>query len=578
MVLSFEFQDLLTTGLSVQRDDFLRCSETGFAIGAVVGAARLKRKPSIVQLLPSKETVTFRRISKADVQADAEGKSLKRKCVHLKNPCTSLDAADTCEYAAFVLHTSERTGKTWITLLTYGHLALSSHACVDVLDEADALANLMPMLHTAGLANKLLTIRRIGSRFVARGGQYEPHQLYNAISPIQQPTTKGKQNLIPKRARYYKSISPVKLALPSHEGLVLPKRGAACALVRLPVHVIVNTMGGEAVELKAEHQEPVTQLRRRIAKLLAKPLTKLVLAHGDDLLHGADLVSDIIGEHDRLELYACVSKEGGPVDELMDFDDPQQLADYMPDLYSKLKRTEIRSKICPKYMDAQTDINCRMRSILVDWLVEVHLKQNLCIPTLFLTVSLVDRYLQKNMILRKRLQLVGVVCMLIASKVEDIYAFDIRFAVYICDNAYTKEEISHMETNILTSLGFDFCSPTAAHFLDLYTRANRCKRDHDMIIRYCMELGLLKLEVQSELPSRITAAAVLLSNRLLHRDECWPIAMAKYTGYSEQSLEDIVSKLKESLAAVPNDPLTAIRRKYSKPQYGSVAVNVPMLS
>jgi len=36
-----------------------------------------------------------------------------------------------------------------------------------------------------------------------------------------------------------------------------------------------------------------------------------------------------------------------------------------------------------------------MRSILVDWLIQVHLKFRLQESTLFLTVNLIDRYLEK---------------------------------------------------------------------------------------------------------------------------------------------------------------------------------------
>jgi len=42
-------------------------------------------------------------------------------------------------------------------------------------------------------------------------------------------------------------------------------------------------------------------------------------------------------------------------------------------------------------MKKQTDINERMRGILVDWLVEVHLKFKLFPETLMLTVSTIDR-------------------------------------------------------------------------------------------------------------------------------------------------------------------------------------------
>lgn len=57
-----------------------------------------------------------------------------------------------------------------------------------------------------------------------------------------------------------------------------------------------------------------------------------------------------------------------------------------------------------------------MRAILIDWLVEVHLKFKLMPETLYLTVNLIDRYLAKKQVTRKNLQLVGVTAMLIASK------------------------------------------------------------------------------------------------------------------------------------------------------------------
>jgi len=47
-------------------------------------------------------------------------------------------------------------------------------------------------------------------------------------------------------------------------------------------------------------------------------------------------------------------------------------------------------------MDRQTDINEKMRAILIDWLIEVHLKFKLVPESLYLTVNLIDRYLEKE--------------------------------------------------------------------------------------------------------------------------------------------------------------------------------------
>jgi G2/mitotic-specific cyclin-B, other len=52
------------------------------------------------------------------------------------------------------------------------------------------------------------------------------------------------------------------------------------------------------------------------------------------------------------------------------------------------------------YMTKQEDINEKMRSILIDWLVEVHLKFKLVPESLYLTVNLIDRYLEREQVNR----------------------------------------------------------------------------------------------------------------------------------------------------------------------------------
>jgi G2/mitotic-specific cyclin-B, other len=57
----------------------------------------------------------------------------------------------------------------------------------------------------------------------------------------------------------------------------------------------------------------------------------------------------------------------------------------------------------PSYMESQEDINEKMRAILIDWLVEVHLKFKLVPESLYLTVNLIDRYLEKEQVNRQKL-------------------------------------------------------------------------------------------------------------------------------------------------------------------------------
>ena len=63
-----------------------------------------------------------------------------------------------------------------------------------------------------------------------------------------------------------------------------------------------------------------------------------------------------------------------------------------------------------------------MRSILIDWLSEVANKFKFRKETLFITINLIDRCLNKLQIDRKQLQLLGVSSLFVASKFEEIYA------------------------------------------------------------------------------------------------------------------------------------------------------------
>jgi cyclin B len=64
--------------------------------------------------------------------------------------------------------------------------------------------------------------------------------------------------------------------------------------------------------------------------------------------------------------------------------------------------------------------------------------------TLFLTVNIIDRFLEKRVVPRKKLQLVGVTAMLLACKYEEVSVPVVEDLVLISDRAYTKGEILEM--------------------------------------------------------------------------------------------------------------------------------------
>mmetsp|Transcript_46294 Transcript_46294/g.110170 ORF Transcript_46294/g.110170 Transcript_46294/m.110170 type:complete len:476 (-) Transcript_46294:376-1803(-) len=240
----------------------------------------------------------------------------------------------------------------------------------------------------------------------------------------------------------------------------------------------------------------------------------------------------------------------------------QSCVEYANDIIDHLFRDEVEHLPHATYMDGQSDINSRMRAILIDWLIEVHMKYKLRRETLYLTVNLIDRYLTRMPVMRRRLQLVGVVAMFIAAKFEEISPPEVSDFVYITDNAYTKDDILTMECTMLQALHFHLVVPTPAHFLPRVQQENACDETHAELVHYLIELSLLDIQMIRYTPSHIVAAAVLLSNELLGRGMAWPAHMAEFSRHREPQLRACAEEIRSLLQAAPTNHLKAVYKKY----------------
>ena len=177
------------------------------------------------------------------------------------------------------------------------------------------------------------------------------------------------------------------------------------------------------------------------------------------------------------------------------------------------------------FMTKQTDINEKMRAILIDWLVEVHLKFKLMPETLYLTTNLIDRFLEKETIARNKLQLVGVTAMFVASKYEEIYAPECRDFVYISDKAYTREQILQMEGLMLSKLNFQLTTPNALVFLKRFAKVANIlatpRTKTELLANYFVELTLQEYKMLKYLPSTVAAAATYLALKTMGQQNPW---------------------------------------------------------
>ncbi|XP_061563309.1 G2/mitotic-specific cyclin-B2-like [Cololabis saira] len=241
---------------------------------------------------------------------------------------------------------------------------------------------------------------------------------------------------------------------------------------------------------------------------------------------------------------------------------PELCADYVKDIYAYLHTLEVQQPIRPDYMQGY-EITGRMRALLVDWLVQVHAKFQLLQETLYLTVALLDRFLQVCPTSRRRLQLAGVTAMLIACKYEEMYAPDVGDFSYITDNAFSKSQILKMEEQVLKSLHFQLGRPLPLHFLRRASKVAGADVETHTLSKYLLELTLLDYNMVHYRPSEVAAAALCLSQLLL-RGRAWSSVQQHYSSYDEQHLKPIMQHMAKNVVMV-NESKTnflAVRNKY----------------
>jgi hypothetical protein len=224
------------------------------------------------------------------------------------------------------------------------------------------------------------------------------------------------------------------------------------------------------------------------------------------------------------------------------------------------------------YFDNQSEISVRMRTILVDWLVEVHYKYKLNPLTLWLTVNILDRYLEHHDIPRAKLQLVGITSLFLACKFEEIHSPQVADCVYLTDSAYSKEDILAMETSILDALNYQFIVPTPFHFVTRYLNRIKAGERVRLLASYAAERSLQEVEVLQFKPSVYAAAAVYVALRTVNMDshpgyKVWTEALQEESGLKESDIIDcarrLIARIEEIPQASSRRKLDAAKKKYS---------------
>ena len=257
--------------------------------------------------------------------------------------------------------------------------------------------------------------------------------------------------------------------------------------------------------------------------------------------------------------------------------------EYINKIYYNLLKEEdegINPKPKYNYMKEQKEINEKMRSILIDWLIDVHHKFRFSDETLFMTVFIIDRYLSVNQITKLKLQLLGITSLLIACKHEEIDLPKIDDFIYITDNAYVKDEVIRMENYILKVLNFELLYPSPIKFYEYLSIYFNFDKKMHLMGKYLMESFLVDIKCTKYKPSIISSACCYIVLKFFkfknyqesYDKKFYSLVIDDNSKYSEHDIKDCAIDICLFVDNINKTKFLACQKKYSKPELEKVSI------
>lgn len=290
-------------------------------------------------------------------------------------------------------------------------------------------------------------------------------------------------------------------------------------------------------------------------------------------------------EEDDIDLKFMIESTLEPWD-ATDVDNDCYVTDYIDSIMSNLRDDESKNfNGCIvenefDFMSTQRDVNSRMRSVLIDWLIEVHRKFKLLPATYFLGINMLDRYMAKKQLHRRKLQLAGCTCLWIASKYHEIYAPEMDDFVYISDNAFSASDLEGMEIEILKTLSFTLTVPTVLNYAQRYSKISSyyLSKEREIkiisdLIMYCVEHCVLNYELCRKYPSELGAACFLyscLSTKVFSLKTFKKDNLEQTMGYSLSQLIPSMKLIHSTVKNAKKSRHKAVYKKFCNAKYSNI--------
>ncbi|KAL9166700.1 hypothetical protein ABFS82_05G048100 [Erythranthe guttata] len=226
--------------------------------------------------------------------------------------------------------------------------------------------------------------------------------------------------------------------------------------------------------------------------------------------------------------------------------------------YRMMRKRERRQEYVRDYAEeycnntAYGELVIQQRLQMVHWIVEQATKKELQKETMFLGVSLLDRFLSKGYFRNVRnLQIAGISCLTLATRFEENQPYNclqfhtsVRIKTFnVGGTMYSRCEVVAMEWVVQEVLNFQCFLPTLYNFLWFYLKAARANENVEKTTKYLAILTLMGHQQLCYWPSTVAAGLVILASIAANEDASCHLVTAIHARENDKDLPECIKSL-----------------------------------
>ncbi|MEE6515277.1 hypothetical protein FKM82_023910 [Ascaphus truei] len=218
----------------------------------------------------------------------------------------------------------------------------------------------------------------------------------------------------------------------------------------------------------------------------------------------------------------------------------------------KLLAAEEKYVPCASYFQCvQKEVHPYMRKMLTSWMLEVCEDQGCGEEVFPLAVNCLDRFLSLIPVEKRRLQLLGSTCLLLASKLKETQPMTTETLCMYSDFSFTDKEQRSMELLVLNTLKWDIEAVTPREFLPHFLELLNIPAEKSYLIRKHTETFIALCTNDCTFialpPSMVAAASVAAAVIGLRLETYSSFAITNYLAHAIQCDPNVLRMCQEQI-------------------------------